>query len=302
MKRAVSVSLGSSARDKRVELELLGETVALERLGTDGDLARATALFSALDGRVDALGVGGIDLWIELDGRKHPLYAAHKLVKAVSRTPVVDGSGLKNTLERGVAQSLVSELGNEYQTGRVLLTAAVDRYGMTLSFFEQGYDVACADLMFVLGIPVAVRSLKNLKRLARLFLPVASRLPIRMLYPTGREQDERVPRYHKWYDWADVIAGDCHYIKRHMPDDLQGKVIVTNTTTREDMSLFRERGIRGVLTTTPRIDGRSFGTNALEAALTAIAAKNRALTHEELHQILQQLALRPHVHRLRQGQ
>jgi hypothetical protein len=29
-----------------------------------------------------------------------------------------------------------------------------------------------------------------------------------------------------------VIAGDCHYITRYMPDDLEGKVIVTNTTTQ----------------------------------------------------------------------
>lgn len=300
MKRAVSVSLGSSARDKCVELDLLGETAVLERLGTDGDTARATALFSALDGRVDAFGVGGIDLWIEMDGRKYPIRAGHKLVRVVRRTPLVDGSGLKNTLERGVARSLVSELGHDYQTGRVLLTAAVDRYGMTLSFFEQGYDVVCADLMFVLGIPIAVRSLNNLKRLASLLVPVASRLPIQMLYPTGHVQNERVPRFQKWYDWADVIAGDCHYIKRHMPDDLQGKVIVTNTTTSEDMTLFRKRGVRGVLTTTPRIDGRSFGTNALEAALTAVAGTNRALTHQELDRILQQSALRPHIHRFRQ--
>jgi hypothetical protein len=62
MKRAVSVSLGSTARDKKVEIELFGETVSIERIGTDGDIAKATALFTELDGKVDALGVGGIDL------------------------------------------------------------------------------------------------------------------------------------------------------------------------------------------------------------------------------------------------
>jgi hypothetical protein len=35
MKRAASISLGSSARDKRVELDLLGERVVLERIGTN---------------------------------------------------------------------------------------------------------------------------------------------------------------------------------------------------------------------------------------------------------------------------
>jgi|GEM_PF-5982949 len=151
MKRAVSISLGSSARDKQVEIELLGEKVSIERRGTDGDIARATALFTELDGQVDALGVGGIDLWVEMGPRKLPITAAHKLVRGVRHTPVVDGGGLKNTLERQVAQVLVAELGPAYATGRVLLPVGVDRYGMTLSFFEQGYEVVCADLMFTIG-------------------------------------------------------------------------------------------------------------------------------------------------------
>jgi hypothetical protein len=28
-----------------------------------------------------------------------------------------------------------------------------------------------------------------------------------------------------------VIAGDFHYIRRHMPPDLSGKIILTNTIT-----------------------------------------------------------------------
>ena len=35
MKRAVSISIGSSKRDKKVEVELLGEKVQIERIGTD---------------------------------------------------------------------------------------------------------------------------------------------------------------------------------------------------------------------------------------------------------------------------
>jgi len=33
MKRAVSISIGSSKRDKAVEVELLGEKVSIERIG-----------------------------------------------------------------------------------------------------------------------------------------------------------------------------------------------------------------------------------------------------------------------------
>jgi hypothetical protein len=133
---------------------------------------------------------------------------------------------------------------------------------------------------------------------ARLLAGPATKLPISVLYPTGDKQDVIVPKFGQWYQWADVIAGDCHYIKRHMPDDLKGKIIVTNTTTPEDMVLFRQRGVTHVLTTTPVLDGRSFGTNMMEAALTAVAGKKRPLTHDELTEMLTQLDLKPTLHTL----
>jgi hypothetical protein len=293
VKKAVSVSLGHSNRDKDVEVELYGEKVLIERRGMDGDVERATALFEELDGKVDALGVGGIDLWVEMGDIKFPITAAQKMVENVKQTPVVDGSGLKNTLERQSAQTLVDTLGPSYRTGRVLHTVAVDRYGMALGFFDMGYETVCGDLMFTVGLPIPIRSLNALNRLGRTIGPVIARLPISMLYPTGEEQEEITPKFTQYYDWATVIAGDCHLVKHYMPDDLSGKVIVTNTTTEKDMELFRQRGVHHVLTTTPVLDGRSFGTNMLEAALTAVADKGRPLTHGELNVMLEDLDLKP---------
>ena len=172
-------------------------------------------------------------------------------------------------------------------------TVAVDRYGMALGFFDLGYETVCADLMFIVGLPIPIRSLSTLNRLGRTIGPIIARLPISMLYPTGEKQEEIIPKFTEYYDWATVIAGDCHLIKRHMPDDLSGKIIVTNTTTEKDMELFRQRGVQHVLTTTPVLNGRSFGTNMLEAALTAVADKGRPLTHDELTEMLVELDLKP---------
>ena len=41
MKRAVSISIGSSKRDKAVQVTLLGQPVSIERIGTDGDMEAA---------------------------------------------------------------------------------------------------------------------------------------------------------------------------------------------------------------------------------------------------------------------
>ena len=296
MKHALSISLGSSERDKKVEIELLGEEVCIERRGTDGDVAKATALFTEMDGKVDAFGVGGIDLWVMMGEKRYNISAAHKLIKNVKNTPVVDGSGLKNTLERHIVHAMIEQMGDRYASGRVLITSGADRYGMTLAFVEQAYDIVYGDLMFALGLPIPLRSFNTFKRVARLLAGPATKLPINVLYPTGAKQDEIVPKFTKWYEWASVIAGDCHFVKRHMPDDLSGKVIVTNTTTPKDMQMFKERGVTHVVTSTPMINDRSFGTNLMEAALTAVSHKNRPLTHPELNKMLDELALRPMVH------
>jgi hypothetical protein len=94
------------------------------------------------------------------------------------------------------------------------------------------------------------------------------------------------------------VAGDCHYIKKHMPDNMQGKVIVTNTTTPEDVELFKGCGVKYLVTTTPVLEGRSFGTNMMEAALVAVSGKGRPLTWPELTEMLDQLGFEPQLQEL----
>ena len=298
MKRAVSISLGSRTRDKKVSITLLGEEITIERIGTDGDVEKAIQLYNEMDGKVDAFGVGGIDLGLTVAGRYYPLYDAQQLVAGVRQTPVVDGGGLKITLERGIAQFIEQEIGDEVQPKRVLITSGVDRYGSVLSFDEAGYDMIVGDLGFALGIPIPIRSLRGLHVVARIVAPLAGRLPLEFLYPTGEKQEQIVPKFGTWYDWATVVSGDCLYIKHHMPDRLDGKVIATNTTTPADVEAFRERGVRYLVTSTPRLEGRSFGTNMMEAALVAVAGKGRPLTTDELDEMLKRLGLKPTLQRL----
>jgi hypothetical protein len=298
MKRAVSISLGSIARDKRVTITLLGEEITLERIGTNGDVEKAIRLYNELDGEVDAFGVGGIDLGLNVAGRYYPLYDAQRLVAGVKQTPVVDGEGLKLTLESGLAQFIEREIGDEVQPKRVLVCVGVDRYGSALSFAEAGYDLIFGDLGFALGLPIPVRSLRGLRTLARFVAPIAGRFPLDLLYPTGEKQEENIPRFKKWYNWATVICGDCLYIRRHMPERLDGKIVATNTTTLADVEAFRQRGVRYLVTSTPRLEGRSFGTNVMEAALVAVAGKGCPLTTDELQDMLEQLGLKPTLQRL----
>ncbi len=298
MKRVVSISLGSSARDKKVELEFLGERVQIERIGCNGDEQMARRLFRELDGRVDAFGLGGTDLNVRLFDRYYPLYGARKLVADVKHTPVVDGDGVRQIVERRLAQRVEEQIGAEIQPKRVMITTAVDRFDMALSFHEAGYEATYCDFMFALGLPIPVHSLRALRILAMLLLPVLGRLPLSMLYPTGSKQQEIVPKFGRWYQWGTVIAGDFNYIKRHLPDRLDGKVVVTNTTTESDLELLRCRGVKYLVTSTPCLHGRTFGTNVIEALLTALAGKGRPLTQSELLEMMRYVDVTPTITRL----
>ena len=298
MKRAVSVSLGSVTRDKSVEIEMFGEKVLIERIGTDGDVDKAIQLYNDLDGKVDCFGVGGIDLSVGTDQRDWPIYAALKLIRGVKHTPVVDGRGLKFTLERQCMPYVEEHIGAELQPKRAMVNAASDRYGMAVSLVEAGYEMVFGDLLFALGIPIPIRTLQGVQRLLAVLGPIAGRLPIHMLYPTGEKQLESVPRFVKWYNWATILAGDCAYTKRHMPPDLSGKTVLTNTTTEADVERFRKAGVRYLVTTTPRFKGRSFGTNMMESALVAVAGKGRVLTRDELLVMIRELDLHPYIEQL----
>ncbi len=185
-KHVVSVSLGSSKRNAREEIEVLGQPFVLERIGTDGDSSRMKELFAQLDGRVDAFGLGGADLYVVSGGKRYTFGNVRKLVEGVRKTPVLDGSGLKNTLEREAVMQLDPVL--HWKTQRVLMVSAVDRFGMAEALSDVHADVVYGDVIFGLGIDYPLRSLQALRRVAGLVLPVATKLPQDWFYPTGDKQ------------------------------------------------------------------------------------------------------------------
>lgn len=293
MKRAVSISLGSSKRDKKVVVNFKGEEVQVERIGTDGDAAKARRMYLELDGKVDAFGVGGVDLYLRLDDREYPLRAALKLVEGVTRTPLCDGRGLKHTLERRVFELAKPQLG-EVRFRQAFLPLGVDRLGVAQAISEVTERTVFGDLMVALGIPIPIYGIPAFKRVLRVLLPLVSYFPMSMIF-YGSGGAEHEPKYVKYFDESDLLAGDFLFMRKYMPANLPGKTVVTNTTTEENIELLRSRGVKTVITTTPRLDGRSFGTNMMEAALTAYAGKGRRLTDAELNGLIDELGLKPSV-------
>ncbi|MEZ8218765.1 hypothetical protein B0813_002302 [Candidatus Fervidibacteria bacterium JGI MDM2 SSWTFF-3-K9] len=306
MKWVVSVSLGSSKRDKKVEAEFFGERFLIERVGTDGDLRKFADLLQQLDGKVDALCFGGMDIWVQCGKRKYALREALKLAQLVKQTPVVDGSGLKDTMEREAIHWLQREGVIDFRRRKVLLVSAIDRFGMAEELWALGADLRVGDLAFGLGIPVLIKSQRLYELLGAMFLPLLTKLPISWLYPTGKEQERIIPKFEPFYRWAEVIAGDFLLIRKHLPVPrpsspvpLLGKVVLTNTTTPEDVELLRSLGVSLLITTTPELNGRTFGTNVMEGVIVAhLQRRPEELSREDYLRALEDLNWKPTVRKL----
>jgi len=293
LKQVVSVSLGQSTRNAAWQVELEGETIAVSREGCDGDLEALKERLIALDGKVDAIGLGGCSYYLYgKNGKKTPLRAICRLAKLAKITPLCDGSVVKDTLERDVVAHM-DQCGLGVAGKNVLMVCGLERLGMAEALSQAGGVMRFGDLMFALGLPGYFKKLSTIHRLLGLVAPIVSIMPFSWLYPSGGG-DKRDGKWAKHYAWADVIAGDYLYIKAHMPADLYGKTILTNTVTAMDVQELRERGAHAVVTATPMMGGRSFGTNVIEALIVAASGK-KDMAPDDYRAFFRRMGLEPRV-------
>ena len=298
LKRVVSVSLGASTGDFKRELKLNGIDFTLSRVGCNADMELAASTLEKLDGHVDAIGLGGIDVYLRVAGDQFVIGDGLRLAQHAKITPVVDGSGLKETLERTTVETLVNR-GYIQRGTKVLMVSALDRFGMAEALVAAGCECKFGDLIFNMKIDYPLTTLEELKDLARKYRSRLLTVPFRMLYPTGAAQNERSAdgKFAHYYCEADVIAGDRHLILKHMPQDLHGKIILTNTTRPDTVDELRKAGARILATTTPDMDGVSAGTNVMEAAVVALADKPlSAITRDDYVEWSQRLKWQGEIH------
>lgn len=269
----VSVSLGTSKRDKHHVATILGQDFVIARVGTDGDRDVFKKLMHLLDGRAAALGVGGADIWLATETKRYAFREILALIKDVKSTPVVDGSGLKHTLERTTIERLQETGVVDFAVEKVLLVSAVDRFGMAQALDKVCPSVVYGDFLFGFGLNMPIRSYKTVTRLANILLPVVTKLPFQWFYPTGEKQEERKPKFPKVFEEATVIAGDWLYIGRYAPDKLPGKTIITNTLRKANIEWLKSTGAKRAITTTPSMGGETFATNVMEGVLVSLIGK-----------------------------
>lgn len=301
MKRVLGVSLGSSTRDHKVEIEILGEKVEIERRGTDGNVQRMMQIFQEYDGKVDAFGLGGTDLYLYSGprGKRYTIKESERIVKVIKKTPIVDGTGIKYVLEKNVVKYVETQTDIVFKGKKALVTITVDRFGLAEGLIEAGCEMTFGDLIFSLNIPIPLHSFRSIEIFARLLLPILVYVPIKYLYPTGKKQEKSNLKYVKYFQNADIVAGDYLAISQYMPQDMEGKIIITNTVTSSNVEDLKKRGVSYLITTTPELNGRSFGTNVFQATLLAISGKSpEELNPEDYLKLIEKIGFKPRIEKL----
>ncbi|GAB4216317.1 MAG: hypothetical protein OHK0022_57310 [Roseiflexaceae bacterium] len=274
MKRIVSISLGSSQRDYHFISTLLGQRIEVRRIGTNGDVARAAKLVREHDGRADAIGLGGLTPVFRVGAARYPHHEAIHIAAGAQRTPVVDGGGMKATLERWAVQQAGRMLHGAFSYRRILVTSGLEHYPLAQALAQYDAELRFGDPIFQLRLPFlpTPRTLAQLAFYAATTLPITALLPYRVLHPAGLGKEGHDPRAEGLFRWANVVAGDFAYIRRFAPHDLRGKLILTDDPSPEEIADLRERGVATLVTMTPPLcQERPFvAADVLEALAVAV--------------------------------
>jgi hypothetical protein len=230
--------------------------------------------------------------------RRYKLAAGLKLAAQVKITPLVDGGGIKDTVERDLVSYIRAQAGWPRRDQVVLMPSVLDRFGLAASLEQAGCRLIIGDAMFALGVPLPFYSLASFNTAARAALPLLRSLPIGFLYPLGEKQAAIKSRYEQYYRRAEILAGDFHYLRRYLPADLSGKDIITSTVSPDDVKDLKNRGARWLATASPSFYGRSLSANVLEAICAALLESKGGPAPALYPGLFKQIGWKPRLERL----
>lgn len=276
MKKVLVIHLNEG--EEKVVADLLGQQIEVRYVGCGGDPERASALIREHDGKVDAIGLEGLPRHIQLAGNSRAHRIGEELFEAASKTPIVDGSGVRASLE---SWSLI--LADRTHPGlfgekRVLMVPGLNHDGLVRAFSRFTSEIRYADPVVYFNLPdfpgIGVQQLA--KQIANPTLEQLKDAPFRRIFP--QPGTPGTPRASKAFEWADILAGDIGAIRRYAPQNLKRKIIVVDWARKEDLDDLRQRGAAVVISLIPLLEGDGGLDHRSSAMVEAMLA---ALRREE---------------------
>ncbi|MCU0490710.1 MAG: serine carboxypeptidase [Chloroflexaceae bacterium] len=251
MKQILVIHLNEG--DETTTLSFLGQQVQLRRMGCGGNVERARTLIHMFDGTVAAIGLEGLPAELHLGHARRAHELGGSLPDEAKQTPVVDGAGIRDGLERwGIILAERTHPGLFGQK-RVLMVPGLNHEGLAQALGRRASALRYADpeMFFALPAVPGVGSQQSLEQVAGPTLDRLQEAPFRLL--SAQPGQPHVHRDESPFRWADVLAGDIGAIRRYAPAKLPKKIVVAEHADDADEADLRGRGVSVLVTLMPPV-------------------------------------------------
>ncbi len=281
-----------------------GQEINLHRIGTDGNLEWMRELLRQADGQVDAIALEGMSAQLKLGAATRAHVDGSALRELVTQTPLVDGGGVRDGLERWAVMLADRAQPGIFAEKYLLMAPGLNHSGLADEIVKHSPAVRYADPFIFFNLPdfPGVGSKKSLEQVAAPTLEQLAQLPFKRVHALVG-----IPHAHRAaspFTHADVLVGDIGAIRRYAPHELKRKTIVVEYATEEDIDDLRARGASIIVTLMPGLGERGalgdLPASVMEAIFVACRAHaDMPLTEDTYLDLMAGLDWTPHIRYLR---
>ncbi len=300
MKKIAIIHIGEE--NGRETVQILEQSVEIERVACGGDSDKAAALIREYDGQVDVIGLEGMPVELRLGRSRRPHDIGALLPTMAEKTAVVDGSTLRAGIERWAIILAEREHPGIFNEKRILMVPGLNHCGLTAALSRRTPSLRYADPGVYFGLPfvAGVGRKVTVAKAAVRTLEQLHDAPFRRIFPDAGLPS--TPRYTEPFEWADILAGDIGAILRYAPPILTRKTIVVDSVTPAHLAELKRRGAATIVTLMPAlVDGElsHYSVATIEALLAAVRPDPALPLSEDTYlELLSQMEWMPAVRHL----
>ena len=304
MKHIIQISLGPSLDDNEFETGFLKQTFHVQRLGTDGDVDKASDLLLKWNKKADAIALGGIRS-AQFLGQKSALKNdLARLLKLGSKleTPVTSGDMLRLVGHEWSLRHIQFKLGNNYfNNARVFFFSGRSSRTIARVMTEYSDNLTFADAALENGIPRLIDGLKELERYSGRLRDVLNWVPGKSMV-TDSEPVRSMIDYvvRQAVQKSHVLVVPHHsffkYLDPYTVEDLNAKTVITSTVYDDRIDYLKDKGVDVIIDTTPKLLSNVAGVSVLEAILrVAFDIPKGEASDDELLEIISNMQMEPRI-------
>ncbi|MDJ0756421.1 MAG: hypothetical protein QNJ45_23010 [Ardenticatenaceae bacterium] len=305
-KTVAAIHFQSTGKPDQEIIKILGHEIEIRHVDCQGDIGAMAAYVKTFDDEVDAIALVGVAGHLHLGTEYIEHEESEHLFSAAQKTPVVDGRGVQESVERwGIY--LVDEIEPGIWTRKhMLMVPGLNHGGLTDGLSQFSGDIRYADPVVYFGLPgtLGIGSKESLGAVAERTLGQLKDFSFYDLFP--QKITNVYPKGDSLFGWADVLAGDIGLIRKFGPRRLSGKTIVVPYLTEEDVADLEERDASIVVSILPNLNPQeqfhaSHSAAELEACLLSLKdSHDEGLLEEQLYlHLLTELQWQPAVRYLK---